>query len=219
MKMAFLRWLREMSSVLIFFAAMPSQAQTRISLGPQISTMGVGLGLSVKPSDRISLSADYNFFPIEEITEEDLGSTLRYDPDIQGGTLMVMLHPFASKFAIGVGIQIGGISADGELEFTPGDLIELDGTEYTVDQLDSFTADFNYGDMKPSLMIGWMGKGFNFMFGAAIASPELELEATGQIAQIPQFQADLQAEVDEFNDDMGSVPIYPLVRLGWQFGF
>ena len=98
-------------------------------------------------------------------------------------------------------------------------MIELDGTEYTVDQLDSFTADFNFGDMKPAFLVGWMGKGFNFLFGAAIASPELELEATGLISQIPQFQADLQAEVDQFNDDMGSIPIYPLVRLGWQFGF
>lgn len=208
-----------LSAALLLGTTHTSSAQPKISLGPQVTTMGVGLGLSVKPSDRLSLSAEYNYFPIEEITEDDLGSTLRFDPDIQGGTLMVLLHPFASRFALGAGIQIGGITADGELELTPGDLIDLDGTEYTVDQLDTFTADFNFGDMKPAFLIGWVGQGFNFMFGAAIASPELELEATGILAQIPQFQADLQAEVDRFNEDLGSFPVYPLVRLGWQFGF
>lgn len=199
-------------------ATTPSVAQTTISLGPQVTTMGFGLGLSVRPTDRIGLSAEYNFYPIQEITEEDLGSTFRYDPDIQGGLLMVTLHPFGGSFGLGAGVQIGGASAKGELEFSPGDLLEIGDNEYTSNQLESFTADFKYGHLKPAFMLGWMGRGFNFSFGVALASPELEMEATGLIADQPQFQADLQAEEDRFNDDAGSIPVYPLLRLGWQIG-
>lgn len=206
-----------LAAFLLAGVASPANAQRKIALGPQVTTMGFGLGLTVRPTDRVGLLAEYSYYPIADITDDDLGTTLRYDPDLQGGLLMVTLHPFGGKFGLGAGIQIGGASAKGELEFSPGDVLDIGDSEYTVDQIESFTADFKYGDMKPAFMVGWMGRGFNFSVGVAMASPELELEATGLIAQIPEFQADLQAEEDAFNDDAGSIPVYPLLRLGWQF--
>lgn len=208
-----------LSCALFLGTSSNAQAQGKISLGPQVTTMGFGLGLTVNATDRVGISAEYNYYPIQEITDSDLGGTLRYDPDLQGGLLMVTLRPFGDKFGVGAGVQVGGASATGELELNAGDLLELGDSEYTVDQLESFTADFKFGHLKPAFMLGWMGKGFNFGLGIALASPELELDATGLIAQQPEFQADLQAEVDKFNDDMGSVPVYPLLRIGWQFGF
>ncbi|MDA0378568.1 MAG: hypothetical protein O3C45_08595 [Bacteroidetes bacterium] len=205
---------------LAFAASAPASAQSKLSVGPQVSTMGVGLGLSYRATDRIGLSAEYNFFPLEEVNEtDDLGTTLSYDPALQGGLVLLTLHPFGGKFALAGGIQIGGASADGNLEFSTGDLFELGDGEYSTDQLESLTAKFTYGDMKPTIMMGWMGKGFNFAFGVSIGSPELEMEATGLIASIPQFQADLDREVQKFNDDAGEIPVYPHLRLGWQFGF
>ncbi len=206
--------------VLLTATSIPATAQTTVSLGPQLSTMGFGLGLSVRPSDRIGVSAEYNFYPLADLEEsDDLGSTITYDPDIQGGLIMVTLHPFGGKFALGGGIQIGGASATGELEFGAGDVIELDGVDYPVDQLESFVAEFEYGNMKPAVMMGWMGKGFNFSFGVSIGSPEITIDTSGPIANLPEFQRDLEIELASINDDLSEIPVYPQIRLGWQFGF
>jgi hypothetical protein len=134
---------------------------------------------------------------------------------------MLTFHPTGGKFAIGGGLMTGGVNADALLSLDPNSsaTIALGNGEYDASQVGNLVGKFEYGSIQPSFMLGMIGRGFNFALGAALATPELTLEATGPLKNNAAFQADLDREIADFDDAAGQVPVYPYLRLGWQFSF
>jgi hypothetical protein len=193
-----------------------------LEVGPQITTLGVGVSATARLTGAIGLSAGYNLFPFSSTEKAAFDNSVVVEPALQGGLLMLTLHPGGGRFAIGAGAQIGGASADAVISLDPAGsaTISLGEGEYTAAQIGDLLGTFEYGSaFQPSVMIGWIGRGLNFAVGASLATPELTLEATGPIKSDPGFQADLKLETKEFDDSAGAVPVYPYVRIGWQFGF
>ncbi|GAB5521238.1 MAG: hypothetical protein RhofKO_34890 [Rhodothermales bacterium] len=129
---------------------------------------------------------------------------------------MVHLHPGGGRFAIGGGVLIGGVDADGTYTFD--DDIDLASNRYSGSDVGDLQLEFNYGKVAPVAIFGWVGRGFTFLFGAALAAPSLEASATGPISGDAQFQQDLDTELNDFTDALNQVPVFPYLRLGWQFG-
>ena len=207
----------------LLLAPQASRAQGfSFEVGPQITTLGVGVSASARLTGKIGLSAGYNLFPFSSTEKAAFDNSVVVEPALQGGLLMLTFHPTGGRFAIGAGAQLGGASADAVISLDPsgGATISLGNGEYTAAEIGDLLGTFEYGSaFQPSAMIGWVGRGLNFVVGASLATPELTLEATGPIKSDPGFQADLKLETKEFDDKAGSVPVYPYVRLGWQFGF
>lgn len=202
----------------------PSASGQRMSYsaGPQITTLGVGVSASARFTDLVGVSVGYNLFPLQSTEKEGFGNSIAIEPALQGGLFLVTLHPTGGKFAIGGGIQAGGMSADALLSLDPnsGAVIELGSHEYPASGVGDLIGTFEYGSsVQPSFLIGWVGPGFNLALGASLATPTLELQATGPLKNDAQFQADLKMEIEEFDDTAGQVPVYPYFSLGWQFSF
>ncbi|MFT5144454.1 MAG: hypothetical protein ACI80V_003595 [Rhodothermales bacterium] len=201
------------------FAPLAS-SQVRLSVGPQLSTLGVGVAATARVSNKIGISAEYNLFPLSETKKTGFDNTLTIEPTLGGGQAMLTFHPSGGKFALGAGLQVGGINGDLLIALDPNGSATLDlGTgSYPAAGVGNLTGTFEFGSVQPSFMLGWIGSGFNFAFGASIASPELVIEATGPLKTDAAFIADLQREIQDFDDSAGSVPVYPYLRIGWQFG-
>ncbi|MFT4604779.1 MAG: hypothetical protein ACI9W4_001516 [Rhodothermales bacterium] len=192
------------------------------SVGPQVSTLGVGVSASARLTPKLGFSAEYSLFPFSSTEKSAFDNSVLLEPSLQGGLVMVTFHPSGGKFAIGAGLQTGGASADALISLDPAGqaTIALGNNEYTAAQIGNLVGTFEYGTaVQPAAMIGWIGGGFNFAVGASMATPELTLEASGPIKSDAGFQADLALETADFDDSVGSVPVYPYLRIGWQFSF
>ncbi|NNE69379.1 MAG: hypothetical protein HKN29_03325 [Rhodothermales bacterium] len=192
------------------------------SIGPQVSTLGVGIGASARLTGKIGVSAEYNLFPISEINKEGFDNQVLVEPTLAGGQLMVTIHPSGGSFAIGAGVLTGGMSADALLSLDPTSsaTLEIGNGEYAASQVGNLVGTFEYGtSVQPSFFLGRVGSGFNFVLGAAIAKPDLTVEATGPLKDDASFQADLDRQFEDFYDTADSIPVYPYLRVGWQFSF
>lgn len=192
----------------------------RVAVGPQVTTLGVGVGASVRFARLFGVSAEYHLTPgIPDYDRSGFGHTLTFDNAISGGMLLATLHPTGGAFAIGAGLLFGGVTSDGLLDLDPsgGASIDLNDRTYPVSQVGNLTSDFEFGGVLPVLVIGRMGSGLNIALGAALGKPSLVLEADGPAASDPTFRRDLDAEIEDIQEDLDKIPVYPYLRIGWRF--
>jgi hypothetical protein len=206
------------------FMTVPASAQNSravtFSVGPQVSTLGVGVGANARLSSKIGVAAEYNLFPVSDIDRRGFGNQLLIEPALRGGLLLVTFHPMGGRFTVGGGIQTGGANADMTMALSSSSAtIKIGDGTYPAEEIGTLIGTLNYGSpVQPSLLVGWTGKGFNVAIGAALATPTLEISVTGPLKNDAAFRADLQKEIDDFDDSAGRIPVYPYLRLGWQFG-
>lgn len=219
---------RTLALALALVVTLPASAQqgaskaVAFSVGPQVSTLGVGVGASARLSSKLGVAAEYNLFPVSSIDRRGFGNELLIEPAVRGGLLLFTFHPMGGKFTLGGGIQTGGADADMSFALASGSNTTVaigDGT-YRADEIGTLNGHVNYGSaVQPSLLVGWTGKGFNAAIGAALATPAIAFSASGSLKDDAGFRADLQKEIDDFDEAAGRVPVYPYLRLGWHFGF
>lgn len=187
------------------------------SLGPELNGFGVGAGVSYGLTATISLSAELGFLPINEISFNDEDVDYTASPDISGGIIGVHFHPFKGNFSLGVGLVIGKYLLDVEAVQNTG-TVEIGNMDYPASDVGTLIAEFTLEGSWPALMLGWRGSGFNFGLGVAFVDvPEIDIRATGILANDPQFRADLDEELDEIRDEL-ELAVLPLIRIGYQFG-
>lgn len=202
----------------MLLCAAPIVAQIpRVSVGPQLSSLGIGGSASLGGGGFFSVSLEAGFIPVGDLslTEGDIDYTA--SPDIAGGVLAVSLHPLRNRFSVGVGVLVGGYKASVESESLSG-TVEVGGMTYEVSDVGTLTGDFKLQGPGPVLLAGWRGKGFNFGAGVAfLGTPEVDLGATGRLRSDPTFQRELQDEEDQIRDDLNFSAI-PFFRIGYQLG-
>jgi hypothetical protein len=185
----------------LLVSADPSSAQS-ISVGPQVSLVGIGASASVRLHELASVSGEFGFVPIGEQSKDVDDIEYSIDPRVAGGLIGVNLHPMGNNFSIGAGVFFGGYSGDAKSEFLAGEIVEIGDGEYDG-------ADVG----------GLRGKGFNVGIGIAFSgSPEFGIEATGALRTDPGFQADLDSEIESAQEDIEKVSFIPIFRIGYQFG-
>lgn len=93
-----------------------AQAQnntTKFAIGPQISTLGLGISSTLKFNSIASISADISFLPMRNRIEEIDGITYDIDPSIAGIVLMGNIYPGKGNFSFGIGAMFGGYDLSG----------------------------------------------------------------------------------------------------------
>ncbi len=218
-----------LSVALLAFTSSGGRAQSvgpdlpgiQVSVGPQVSTLGIGAGASVRFARMFGASVEYHFTPaFPDIEESGTNNRLTADVSVHGGTLMATWHPTGGSFAVGAGLFFGGANADITLDLDPNGTTTVDLGDHSYDAADvgTVSGEIDYSGVRPVFALGLMGTGLNVVLGAAIVGPDASLSADGALSTDPEFRRDLDLEIEDLNDDLSKVPVYPYVRIGWRFG-
>lgn len=187
-------------------------------VGPQVGVLGLGASAEVDV-DFVSLSAEVTWIPVNSVTYEQNGVEYMMDASTVSGLFMVNTAPAGGRFTIGVGVLVGGWTGEGEAVRLAGGIDVGDNT-YPAGSIGNMEVEFDFGGVAPAAMLGLRKAGFNVGVGLALTGkPTYTMRATGSIANDPQFQADLEQDIADVQDELDRVPFMPLLRFGWQIGF
>ncbi len=195
----------------------------QIGIAPHISTMGVGVDVAAAAHPRVNLRGGANVFPIDfDVEASDVDLSINFPSPTF--TLLVDLFP-AGGFRLTGGILISPNDFSGEARVTQS--VEIGNNFYSASEIGSLTASIVTRDIAPYIGIGVgnvasRGAGFFFDLGLAFkGSPEVQYTATGPIASTPEFQADLNLESQDVEEDsfIEIFAYYPVISLGFSIGF
>jgi hypothetical protein len=199
----------------------PASGQGIAVLG-KVSTLGVGADVSFSVTRMIGLRGGVNFQPIEPSREfDDLDFTL--DLASPSWMALVDLSP-AGSFRLTGGLVYFGSNHELRAELTQS--VEIGSQTYTPQQVGTLTGLFETKEVAPYAGIGFgrlggrRGLGFAVDLGVAFqGEPDVQLSASGPIASLPQFQADLAQEEQNIQEDAKPFRFYPVLSLALVFGF
>jgi len=203
--------------------AVVAQEPSGLSFGvaPNVSTLGVGVDAGLGLHSRITVRAGASYMPIEPSFS---ASDLDWKFSLPETQFMGMVDFFL----------IGGLRVTGGVRYKTEDItavveytgtVDIGDTTYQGADVGQVTGALVTKDFAPYVGIGFgnvakRGLGFLLDLGVALhGSPEVALAASGPIASDPTFQADLEQQRAEFEDDVNWVKFYPIVKLGITIGF
>jgi len=213
-------------------------------VGVRLGTGGIGVDYSYGLNRYVDLRAGYSFGSYSRTQEED---DIDYDAElkINAFVAMVDIKPFAGGFRITTGLY----SSSPELELNASGLddYEVGDKEYRGNL--KIDGGLDLGSAAPYLGIGWGGTtnttGFGVSFDMGVmftSSPDVALDASGRACdatanpacdpagaegfevdgadpRAQQFQADLNQEVTNLEDDAKDFKLWPVIGLGLHYRF
>ncbi len=199
--------------------ASPTHAQD-VGFSLHVGSLGIGADLAVAVNDNLSLRAGGNVFPFDiNITESDI----RYTLDLRSPSFLTVidLSP-GGAFRVSGGLLIA--TRDFTIDAELAEPVDIGGTLYQPSDIGSLTGVLDTRDVAPYVGIGFgspRGGGVRLFLDLGVAlhgSPEVSAVASGPIASDPQFQQDLQQEVDDLQDSLSSFRVYPVLSIGLMIG-
>jgi hypothetical protein len=117
-------------------------------------------------------------------------------------------------------------SEDTEVRGRPSESVEIGDESYTPEQIGTLSGEFVTKDLAPYIGIGFgklggrLGPGLAIDLGVAFhGRPDVRLAASGPIAAVPAFQANLREEEENIEDDADWFRVYPVLAIGLVIGF
>jgi len=186
------------------------------AIGAAVGTSGVGIELSARPWERLGFRLGLGWIPFEvNIDEDDVSGTI--SPPSPNTRVTADFFPFRGTFHLSVGLHhySGGIS----LQALPRESIELGDREYSPAEIGSVDGRVWGRQTAPYLGFGWQkrsGRVQPFLdLGAAITgSPSISVTVSGLARDNPTFQADLDRELREAEEEISFVVVYPHIAFG-----
>lgn len=227
----------------------PSAAGTGVrygSFGISAGTGGYGLDFAYPLHEYFDVRLGYDFgkfsFDFEEDADDENAEPIKYQTDLKfsSARLLIDYKPFGGGFRITAGFYTGTPELEGR---SNGFLqeVELGDGIYNIDG--RVSADADIGSGAPYLGIGWGGtagaRGFGFSFDLGVLfadSPSFDIAVTGMacdasddpdcdpaagfdVASEPAFQAEVEAERRELEDDSKDFDMWPILRTGIHYRF
>ncbi len=199
-----------------------------VAAGAKIGTLGAGADLSLQVAS--SLNARLGIQGLSYDTDET-ESGIDYNADLKlfSGLVTADWFPFSNGFRLSPGLVANGNELDLNGRPEAGRTYEINGIPYTVDDVGSLNGNVDFNSLAPYLGIGWgnpFGAEGNWSFSCDLGvvfqgSPNVTLTATGNPAVInnPDFQANLEAERRDLEDDLEPFKYYPVVSIGITYRF
>ena len=208
------------------FAGSAAHAQAdagKFRFGITGGTLGIGPEVSLRFAERFGVRGSATFFNYDrDETIEDIAYNGKLKLNNYGGTVDV--YPFAGGFRISGGARI--VDSSVRLRASPTQAVEVGDVRYTPAQIGTLSGTVRPKDFAPTATIGFGGNmrpGFNISFDVGVmfqGSPQIEnLNATGVLANDPQFRASLEREEAEIEDDISGFKYYPIVQLSLGYRF
>ncbi len=212
-------------AIVALSGAHPARADsaTFFHLGPEVSTLGLGVDAGLRINDFFGLRVGGNYFDTNfdaalAGTEYDLGFVL------ESVGAVIDVYPFGGGVRFSGGLRWNGNGID--LSVTPTNSIVIGSTSFTAGQLGTLSGDVDFEDFAPFVGIGYEGDFFDqrvllaFGAGALIqGDPEVDLSASGALANDSALLAALRREENDLEDDLDFLSFYPVVSLSLTLRF
>jgi hypothetical protein len=210
------------AALALTISLLPSAATAQeLSVAPKIGTTGLGADLGLAVSDAVVLRGGLGLFPVDwEQEYSGIDWTVQVPGEL---TLGVDLHPGGGGFRISAGAMIrnSDLTIDGAYEGT----VTIGGETYTDEEVGELTGVVENNRVAPFVLIGFgkhgtTGVGFFVDLGAAwLGDPTLTVDADGVVSDQPEFQANLERERAEIEDELDVwARWYPILSMGVKIG-
>lgn len=227
---------RVSGAVVLVLAAMgmsaPTLAADEQGLGLSVGIVGGTNGLGLEAGFRLN-----RFLGLRANTGAyDYDKTIRADADDEDGVDikgtaklksiggMLDVYPFGGSFRLSVGMrsnknQFGGVA-------TPvGPDVEIGDGTYPSSAVGELVGSARFKKSSPTVSLGWGGefrKGLHF--GAEIGlvqqgSPRINAAVTGDTSAYPEFQTELDNQLDEWREDTKDYKYWPVIQLHLMYRF
>jgi len=191
-------------------------------VGVKAGTLGLGVEARWSGLPYIDFRLGANGY---SYADDGTQANVLYDGDLDLETFFVTgnFHFPLTPFRLTAGLFANGnefnlVSAE------PGDFI-IGGDPYTAGEVGTLTSNTSFGSTSPYIGLGFdfelFGKaGLNFDLGVLLqGDPDVTLVADGSLANDPGFQASLEAERLELEDEMDDFKAYPVISLSFVYNF
>ena len=200
--------------------------RSRIAVGVRASTLGTGVEIMGGLSRRFNLRATAGFAGLRY---RRTGGSMDYDTRFHARPAGAILdwHPTGGAFRFSGGLVLHNMHAEGSA--SPNGPVRIGGVRFSAEQIGTLT-----GRVEPSrAYAGYAGLGFGHaprhrkrlrviadlgvMF---LGDADFSLSADGMAARYPAFQAALEAERRQVEEDYRDyIRYYPVLTLGLAFRF
>ncbi len=185
----------------------------------KLGTTGFGGDITTGLTERFNARFGINMFLLR-IYFEDERELENITAEIKLQTLPLLLdwHPFVSDFRLSAGMVLNfnrvTVSAD------PRAVIEINEEEYRLDKL---SGEMKFNQISPYFGIGYgnaaLGEGrlaFSFDLGLMYHGvPDVDAKATASNPALQfSLERDLDAEIEDFRDDVSAFRFYPVLSFG-----
>ena len=197
-------------------------AENKFGVGVKAGTLGFGLEGHWRPLPYLDLRLGGNTFDYDR---DDDYAGINYDATLGLETFYATanLRFPVSPFRLTAGVYSNG----NEVTMTSSDntSFDLGGVTFTPAEVGTLTSTTSFESTAPYLGFGYdftvMNRvGLNLDFGVLWqGDPTVAIAADGTLAGDPAFQAALEAERLELEDDLDNLKAYPVISLGFVFNF
>jgi hypothetical protein len=209
-------------ALLLLAASATANADNDFGLGVKAGTLGIGLEATWQPLPYFDLRIGANAYDYDEDGTQagiPYEATLALDSFYLTGSFHFPMSPMR--------VTLGAFSNGNELQMLNDDAADLNlgGITYPGAGIGTLTSVTSFASTSP-----YLGIGFDFSLGGKVGmnldlgvlwqgDPEVTLEADGLLAQDPLFQASLEAERLELEDELSDFKAWPAVSLGFFYRF
>lgn len=218
---------RSLLTALLMTSAATAEAapEDYLFIGANASTLGPGLEMSAWMNKWFVLRVAGNFLEFVSKGNFD-GISYKFDADIASAGAALDLHPFDNGFLISGGVYWNGNKADLESRSFSG-AANIGGSAYTQTEAGTISGKVSYADVVPYIGIGYDNAHFvdgpwsiTFRVGLFyMGESDVRLRSTGTLAGDPAFQADLEREARNIEDEFDVLSFYPAVTIGFKYRF
>ncbi len=208
--------------LLSFLSAGVANAEHDFGAGITVGTLGLGLEASWQPLPYFALRIGANSFNTED--DGDVAG-IDYDQDLTLETFYATanIHFTNSPMRVTAGYYSNG----NELLLVNDEMVdqEIGGVVYPGAGIGTLSSTTTFANGSPYFGIGYdftiKGKiGMNVDFGVLWqGDPEVTLTADGALSSDPGFQASLEAERQEIEEDLSHLKAYPVLQIGFVYNF
>ena len=217
------------SSCLVFavtFLVQPNSAQAAgFGVGGKVSSLGVGGEVVAGLTDFLNLRAGVQGIAWDY---DDTYSGIEYEGELElfSGLFLVDLFPAKNNFRISAGFALN----QNELTVTgvpTNGTYEINGIRYPSNLVGTLSGAVDFDSFAPYAGLGYGGhfgdsENWGFFMDIGIlfqGSPQVSYTASGPIANDPFFQANLEAERKQLEEDIDEYEYYPVLSMGVFYRF
>jgi hypothetical protein len=219
---------------------------SRLAFGGGISPMGINLQAAVNATRKINIRSVGNVFNYSVNDINTNGMNVSGDLNLASAGMSVDIYPFPERgFRLSPGVLLlNQNGATANLAVTGGTTFELNGVTYYASSTKPITGSGRLGlhSRNPAFTMttGWGNMiprrgghlSFPFEVGAAfVGTPSVSLALTGgqacdqfgqncvDVATDPTVQANLQAQVQKYTNNINPLQYFPILSFGVAYNF
>ena len=208
--------------LLACFSAGAAHADNDFGVGLKAGTLGLGLEASWQPLPYLELRVGANSYSYSDDGEMG-GIDYQQDLDLESFYGTANIHFPISPMRVTAGIYANG----NELKLLNNNLDDqnIGGIVYPGAGIGTISSTTSFPSTAPYFGIGFdftlAGKvGMNLDFGVLWqGDPDVSLAVDGPLATDPGFQAALELERQELEDDLSDFKAWPVLQLGFVYKF